>query len=133
MADMSNYLEGAVGDHVLRNTAYTSPANVFMRLYTAVSDAEAGTGTEVSTSGTAYSGATITFGAGSNGVFANSSTVTFEVATGSGFGAVSHFCVRDAVSAGNALSVIKALAATKQVDAGDQLIFPASTITVTFA
>lgn len=66
MSDASNYLEDAIIDHVFRNTALTSPTTVYVALFTAVSDAEAGTGTEVS--GGAYARQAVTFAAPSNGV-----------------------------------------------------------------
>lgn len=106
MADLSNYAENALGNHLLRNTALTSPTTVYLALFTAVTDAEAGTGTEVT--GGSYARTAVTFGAPTNGVFTNSSAVTFPAATGN-WGTVSHAALFDAVSGGNALSVIKAL------------------------
>ena len=51
MSEMSNYLENALVNAVLRNTSYTSPATVYLALYTSdPTDADAGT--EVS--GTSY-------------------------------------------------------------------------------
>jgi hypothetical protein len=132
MSDASNYLETAIGDHVLLNAAYTSPTTIYLALFTAVSDAEAGTGTEVSTSGTAYAREAISFGAGSNGVYANDAAVEFAEATAS-WGTVTHFAITDHVSAGNKLTAIKALAASKAVDTGDTLSFPIGDLTVTIA
>jgi hypothetical protein len=106
MSDFSNYAENAVGNHLLRNTSLTSPTLVYLALFTAVSDAEAGTGTEVS--GGSYARQAVTFGAPTNGVFTNSSAVTFPAATGN-WGTVSHCAIFDAVSTGNAISIIKAL------------------------
>jgi hypothetical protein len=107
MSDLTNYAENAIGNHVLRNTALTSPTTVYLALATAVADAEAGTFTEVSTSGTGYSRKAITFGAPSNGVFTNSADVTYDAATGS-WGTVTHGIIMDALAGGNAL-VVKAL------------------------
>lgn len=133
MSDFSNYSENAVGNALFRNTTYTSVATVYVALFTAVTDAEAGTGTEVSTSGTAYARTAVTFGAPSNGVCTNSGAVSFATATGSGFGTVTHFGIFDASTAGNALTVIKALAASKTVAAGDTLSFAISAISFTIA
>lgn len=130
MADLSNYLENALGDHVLRNTAMTSPTTVYLALFTAVTDAEAGTGTEVSTGG--YARQAITFGAGSNGAFSNSAPVSFT-ASGANYGTVTHTGIFDASSAGNALSTIKAMAASRVVNDGDTLTFATGDIDFTFA
>jgi hypothetical protein len=34
MAELSNFLENKLLDHVLRNTSYTSPTTVYVGLYT---------------------------------------------------------------------------------------------------
>jgi hypothetical protein len=113
MSDFSNYAENAVGNHLLRNTALTSPTLVYLALFTAVTDAEAGTGTEVS--GGSYARTAITFGAPTNGVFTNSAAVTFAAATGN-WGTVSHCAVMDASTAGNAITIIKALSSSVAVN-----------------
>lgn len=130
MSDFSNYAETKIGDHLLRATASTAPATVYVRLYTAVTDAEAGTGTEVS--GGAYAGTAVTFGAGANGVYTNSAAVTFPTATAS-WGTVTHFAIADAASAGNLLSVIKALTTSRTVASGDTLSFAIGAISFTIA
>lgn len=130
MSDFSNYAEDALCNHVFRNTALTSPTTVYMALFTAVTDAEAGTGTEVS--GGSYARTAITFGAPSNGVITNSATVTFPTATAD-WGTVTHGGIFDAASAGNALSIIKALAASKVVNNGDIIRFNTGQISFTVA
>ena len=47
MADFTDYLENALLNHVFRNTALTSPTDVYVALFTAAPD-ETGGGTEVS-------------------------------------------------------------------------------------
>jgi hypothetical protein len=106
MSDFSNYAENAICNHLFRNSALTSPTTVYLALFTAVSDAEAGTGTEVS--GGSYARVAITFGAPSNGVITNSSAVTFPAASGN-WGTISHAAIMDALTTGNCLSIIKAL------------------------
>jgi hypothetical protein len=130
MSDMSNYLEGKLVEHTFRNVAYTSPTTVYLALFTALTDAEAGTGTEVSTGG--YARQAITFGAHSNGAVLNSSPVSYT-ASGANYGTVTHAGVFDASSAGNALTTIKALASSRVVNDGDTLTFATSAISVTFA
>lgn len=129
MSDLSNYAENAIVNHVFRNTALTSPTTVYVALFTAVSDAEAGTGTEVT--GGSYARTAVTFGAPSNGVSINS-LVTFPTATAS-WGTVTHFGVFDDLTAGNALTIIKALTASKAVGDGDTATFAATALSLTLA
>lgn len=130
MADMSNYLEGKLIEHTFRNVAYTSPTTVYLALFTAVSDAEAGTGTEVSTGG--YVRQAVTFGAHSNGAITNTSPVSFT-ASGANYGTVSHSGIFDAETGGNALTIIKAMAASRVVNDGDTLTFANGDVDVAFA
>jgi len=129
MSDLSNYAENAIINHVFRNSALTSPTTVYVALFTAVSDAEAGTGTEVT--GGSYARTAVTFGAPSNGVSTNS-TVTFPTATAS-WGTVTHFAVFDAATSGNALTAIKALSASKAVGDGDTASFASAALSLTLA
>lgn len=124
MSDLSNYLENALYNHVLRNTAMTSPTTVYLALFTAVTDAEAGTGTEVAASG--YARQAVTFGAPTNGAGSNSGAVTFGPLSGSG--TATHAALMDAESGGNALTAIKALAASKTWADGDSIQFAAGDI-----
>ena len=128
MSAKSNYLEGKLIEHVLRNTAYTSPSTVHLSLHTA-NPAEDASGAEVS--GNGYSRQAITFGAHSDGACANSSEETFT-ASGGSFGTVSHFGIFDASSSGNLL-YYGALTASKAVADGDSLKFAVGSITITEA
>lgn len=128
MTAMSDYLENALVNAVLRNTAYTSPATVYAALFTTATDDAAG-GTEVV--GGSYARTAVTFGAPSNGVTSNSGTVTFPTATAS-WGTVTHFAIMDAASGGNRL-FHGPLQVTKTVDSGDVFTFPASNLQVTLA
>ena len=128
MSAKSNYLEGKLIEHVLRNVSFTSPSTVHLSLHTA-DPTEAGTGTEVS--GNNYSRQEITFGAHSDGACANSSEETFT-ASGGSFGTVTHFGIFDASSSGNLL-YYGALTASKTVADGDSLKFAVGSITITEA
>src|SRR4051812_21850347 len=100
MAGKSDYLEDKILNHVLRNTAYTSPTTVYMALFTAA-PSDAGGGTEVS--GNNYSRTAIAFAAPSpSGTVTSSADVTFPTPSGS-WGACTHFGIFDAASAGNLL------------------------------
>lgn len=128
MSAKSNYLEGKLIEHVLRNVSYTSPSTVYLSLHTA-DPTEAGSGAEVS--GNNYSRQAIAFDAHSNGACANSDIETFT-ASGGSFGTVTHFGIFDASSSGNLL-YYGALTASKVVADGDSLKFAAGSITITEA
>lgn len=126
MAGKSDYLENKILDHVLRNTAYTSPTTVYMALYTAA-PSDTGGGTEVS--GNAYARTAITFSAAASGAITSSAVVTFPTPTPSGWGTVTHFGIFDASSAGNLL-YWDALTVSKTINSGDEVKFPAGDIDV---
>lgn len=130
MSDMSNYLENKVIDVFFRNQSFTAAPTVYVALFTAVTDSEAGTGTEVSGGG--YARQAITFGSPSNGVSSNSGTVSWT-ASGANYGVVSHFAVYDALSGGNALTAIKALSSSKTINDGDTATFAVSALSLTAA
>ena len=130
MAEFSNYLENALINAVLRNTTYTSPATVYVSLYTS-NPGEDDSGTEVSTVGTAYARTAVTFGAPSNGVSTNSADVTFPTATSS-FGTVTHIGIHDASTGGNLLFYTD-LATSKTIDAGDIFKITTGNLSVTLA
>ena len=122
----TNYLEDKILDHVLRNTAYTSPTTVYMALFTAA-PGEAGGGTEISGGG--YARQAITFGAASAGAISNSADVTFPVST-SNHGSITHFAILDASTGGNML-YFGALGTAKNYDIDDQIKFTAGDIDIT--
>ncbi len=128
MAEMSNYLEQALINATLRNTTYTSPATVYVGLYTS-DPGEGNTGTEVS--GTSYARQSVTFGAPSNGVSTNSAAVEFPQAGGS-WGTVSHIGILDASTSGNLL-YYTALDASKTIDTGDVFRIAIGSLSVTLA
>lgn len=128
MAEMSNYLENALINATLRNTSYTSPATVYLGLYTSdPTDADAGT--EVT--GNGYVRQAITFGAPSNGVSTNSAAIEFPQATGS-WGTVAYIGIRDASTAGNLL-FHSPLDASKAIATGDVFRIAIGSLSVTFA
>ena len=130
MAEFSNYLENALINAVLRNTTYTSPATVYVSLYTS-DPTDADSGTEVSTSGTGYARTAVTFGAPSNGVSTNSADVTFPTATAS-WGTVSHIGIHDASTSGNLLFHTP-LDTSKTIDSGDIFKIETGNLSVTLA
>lgn len=128
MAAMSNYLENALINAVLRNTSYTSPSVVYVGLYTS-DPTDANTGTEVS--GGSYARKAVTFGAPSNGASSNSALIEFNQATGN-WGTVTHMGILDASTGGNLL-FYGALTSSKTIENGDVFKFDASALSVTLA
>jgi hypothetical protein len=114
MAEMSNFLENALINATLRNTTYTSPATVYVSLWTS-DPTDAGSGTEVS--GGSYARTAVTFGSPSNGVTTNNADVTFPTATAS-WGTVGWIGINDAVTSGNLL-YHSPLDTSKVIDSGD--------------
>lgn len=124
----SDYLENKILDHVLRNTAYSSPAAVYVGLYTAA-PTDAGGGTEVS--GNAYARTAATFSTASSGATANDSDVTFSTPS-AGWGEVVAFGVFDAASAGNLLYWAD-LDDSKTINSGDTVVFASGSLDITEA
>jgi hypothetical protein len=130
MAEMSNYLENALVNATLRNTTYTSPATVYVSLWTSNPGDDA-SGTEVSTSGTGYARTAVTMGAPSNGVSLNTAAVEFAQATAS-YGTVGWIGINDAVTAGNLL-YHSPLTTSKVIDTGDIFKIAIGSLSVTLS
>lgn len=112
---MSDYLENKILDHI-RGTAYTSPTNLYLALFTS-DPGENGAGTEVS--GGSYARKIVTFNAAASGSMSNSADVLFDVATAN-WGTISHVAVYDALTAGNLL-FSGPLTTAKTINNTDQL------------
>ena len=128
MAEFSNFLENALINATLRATTYTSPATVYVSLWTS-DPTDAGSGTEVS--GGSYARTAVTFGAPSNGVTTNNADVTFPTATAS-WGTVGWIGINDASTSGNLL-YHTALDTAKAIDSGDIFKIASGNLSVTLA
>ncbi|WP_379161382.1 hypothetical protein [Paenibacillus sp. sgz5001063] len=128
---ISNFLSAALLNAVLRNTAYASPATVYIALYTSDPTA-ADTGTEVS--GGSYARQAVTFGAptlvSGQQTVANSAEVVFPVATAD-WGLVTHIGIRSAATGGNLLWT-KALDNPRTLLVGDRPRFAVASTSVKF-
>ena len=118
---LSNTYEGLVYDWLFRPA--TSPARAstpFIALFTAITDAEAGTGTEVTGGSYARVDVSTAFGAsaspGGNG--SNTSIITFPAPTAT-WGTVTHFGIFTLASAGNPVTALVALTASRLISSGD--------------
>jgi len=125
----TNFLETEILDHVFAGAAYSAPGTHYLALFTAISDGEAGSVTEVSTSGTAYARVAVSFST-SGDTTSNSGAVEYATATGSGFGTVTHVGVYDASTSGN-LMCYATLTASKAIAAGDVFRVPAGDLDIT--
>lgn len=108
MSALSDYTEQNLLNHVLRGVALAAPAaDNYFALFTAT-PADAGGGTEVSTSGTGYVRKAFTrngtnWNAASARSISNALAITFATPSGA-WGTVSYWGIFDAVSAGNLLA-----------------------------
>ncbi len=128
MADMSNFLENSLVNATLRNTTYTSPATVYVALFT-TDPTDANTGTEVT--GGSYARTSVAFAAPSNGAAASSADCTFPTCT-STWGTVSHIGIFDASTSGNLLYHTP-LDTSKTIETGDIFKIASASLTVTLA
>ena len=116
MAELSNYLENQLLDHVLRNVSYTSPTTVYVGLYTS-DPGDDNSGTEVS--GGSYARQILSVTTASGGIVTSSADVTFPQATGS-WGTVSHIGLLDSLTSGNLL-MHTPLTTSRLIESGDIL------------
>ena len=139
MASMSDYLESAIANHVLRTSSYTKPSNIYIALCTAApSDSTTGSGlTEPSTGGYArYSmgaplDATWTKASSTANVVANAAAISWT-ASGGNYGTITHVAIVDASTNGNVL-FHGALTASKTINDGDTFTIAIGDLNVTFA
>ena len=130
MAELSDYLEDKIIDHMLRNQAYTPAATVYVALFTSDDGLEAGTITgEVS--GGSYARQAAGLSAASGGASSNAGDITFPTATAN-WGTVTHVALMDALTAGNVL-MHSPLDASKTVNDGDTFKINAGDLDVTIA
>lgn len=129
MAAFSNYLENELLDHVLTNSSFTSPTNVYVALFTDAASAgelEAGTLTNEVTGGS-YARQSVTFAAASGGATSNTGAISF---TDMPAGTVAYVAVMDALTIGNVL-FHGALSANKTLNAGDTFTIATGDLDIT--
>jgi hypothetical protein len=124
MAELSNYLENKLLDHVLRNTSYNSPTTVYVGLFT-TDPTDGNTGSEVS--GGSYARQVLNVTTATGGIVTSSADVTFPQATGS-WGTISHIGLLDALSSGNLL-MHTPLTTSRAIETGDVLKISTGSLT----
>ena len=122
----TNYLETEILDHVFAGAAYSAPATLYIGLFTAISDGEAGSVTEVS--GDAYARQTMAFTT-SGDTTSNNAAVEFPTA-GASWGTITHVGIFDASTSGN-LMVYATLTASKAITTGDVFRVPSGDLDIT--
>ncbi len=139
MSQASNYLELKLLDHVLRNTAYTSPTTVYVGLFlntsgNAVTNLEAGTLSDEVPNSNGYARVAATFSAASSGSITTSGNITFAAANGGDFGTITHIAILDGNThgSGNVL-FYGALTTSKTIQDGDTFQITTGNLTVTLA
>src|SRR6266542_2862435 len=138
MPGFSDYTEAQIRAHVFRTGTFAKPAALWVALHTA-DPTDAGTGAEVSTSGTGYgrvqrnpADANWTAAAATDGKTANAAVVTFGTPSGS-WGTVTHMGIWDAETGGN-LIASGPLALAKTIGGTDPApSFAIGALSVTFA
>jgi hypothetical protein len=124
---LSNTFETNVLTWLLTGDAVTRPSAWYVALFTSNPDEDA-SGTEVSTSGTAYARQSVSFSVSGN-TASNTAAIEFPTATAS-YGTVTHVGVFDASTAGN-LIAYAALTTSKAIDTGDVLRINSAELDVT--
>lgn len=127
MAALSDYLENALLNHILRAVIYTSPSNLYLGLFNA-SPADDDSATEVS--GFGYAREEVTFAAASGGSISNDAQIDFGAPSGGDWGTVSHFGLYDASSGGNLL-IHGSLTTAKVTADGDPFFYEIGDFTIT--
>ena len=122
----TNFLETEILDHVFAGAAYTAPGTKYLALFTAISNGETGSVTELS--GDAYARQSVAFTT-SGATTSNNAAVEFPTATGS-WGTVTHVGVYDAASSGN-LMCYATLSASKLIETGDVFRVPSGDLDIT--
>jgi len=123
----SNTFETHVLNYVFTTTSVTRPTAWYLALFTS-NPAEDASGTEVSTSGTAYARQSAAFTVSGN-TASNSSAIEFPTATAS-YGTVTHVGVFTASTSGT-LIAYAALSSSKAIDTGDVFRVPSGDLDIT--
>ncbi len=134
MAELSDYYENMIINHMLRNLAFTPPTAVWAALFTAVTGLE-GNNPTAEVSGGSYARVAIPLAAASGGASSNNADLTFTTASAD-WGTVTHAAVVDAQTntvwgAGVNVLMWSSLDANKTVNTSDTFKFNNGDLDVT--
>ena len=118
MANLSNYAENKVLDHLFKNTAYTSPTAYIGYFNNSITDDSVPT--EVSGNNYARVEISSKMGSASSGTISNTTAITFPEASGGDHGVITAIAIYDAASGGNQIAYGD-LTTAKTISDGDQL------------
>jgi len=143
MAALSDFLENAVGDHLIRSTPLPKLTDLYIALFTSA-PTDAGGGTEVA--GGSYArvnlpasdtnwkgthGNTTGPSSGTSGQFLNAVQIVYPVPTGDWL-TVTHYKIMSAITGGN-MYFHGALLIPKPINIGSDPTFPVDAFSLTFA
>ena len=130
MSSMSDFLEDALINHVMRGITYTAPTAWYLGLFTADPGETAGALNEIDVGATWYARkATGGWSPSAGGVTSNEAAITFNAVTGSPV-TITHVGIYDAAVGGNRLYQAP-LVQSKTLDVGDVMSFAIGAITIT--
>lgn len=128
MTKMTNYLESKLANHVLKNTAYTPPTNIYVALHTA-DPTETGAVSEITTASfPTYARKQVIMGAESGGICLNSADILWDNCPAI---TISHVSIWDALSGGNAL-FYGPLSSAQVMASGNTFRYPTGQLSVGF-
>ena len=128
MSAISNYLENALLNATLTNTTYTSPASVYLGLFTSnPTDSNAG----IELSAPSYTRQVVSFGAASSGSSSNVSAISYDQAT-TDWGTIGWVGLYDAATSGNLL-YYGALDTATTIDTNEIFVIPIGNLTITLS
>ena len=131
MSKIGTYLQNALLNGTLRNTAYTPASTVYVGLHTADPTDTTATALGNEVSGNAYARQAATFGTPSGGITTTTIDIAFPQATPSGWGSVGYISIWDGstLGAGNLL-YHGTLSPSVTINASDQLKILTGNLTV---
>jgi hypothetical protein len=118
MANLSNYAENKVLDHLFKNTSYTSPTAYIGYFNNLITDDSVPT--EVTGNGYGRVEISSKMGSAASGTITNTSAITFPAASGGDHGVITDIAIFDASTSGNMIAY-GALTTSKTISDGDQL------------
>ena len=118
MANLSNYAENKVLDHLFKNTSYTSPTAYIGYFNNTITDSSVPT--EVTGNGYGRVEISSKMGSASSGTITNTSAITFPAASGGDHGVITAIAIYDAATSGNMIAY-GSLTTSKTISDGDQL------------
>lgn len=108
-SEIANALSTALYDHVLRNTAHTSPANIYLAMFTSTaveSELEGSTFTNEVANANAYARLALTATAPTDGAGSNSGDHTFAAASGGNWGTLRWVAITDNATRGSGVVLV---------------------------